>query len=39
LLIPYKEKQMASFGEFGQKVKKIADDVNKRFTYSERALY
>lgn len=33
------EKQIASFGEFGQKVKKIADDANKRHPYTERGLY
>jgi hypothetical protein len=33
------EKQMVSFGEFGQKVKKIADDANNRHPYTERGLY
>jgi len=33
------EKQIASFGEFGQKVKKIADDANNRHPYTERGLY
>jgi len=36
---PYKKKQLESFGEFGQKVKKIADDMNKRYPYSEQGLY
>jgi len=39
MLISSNEKQMASFGEFGQKVKKIADDANKRHPYTERGLY
>jgi TRAP-type C4-dicarboxylate transport system substrate-binding protein len=32
-LEPYKEKQLSSFGELGQKVKKIADDMNKKYPY------
>jgi TRAP-type C4-dicarboxylate transport system substrate-binding protein len=36
---PYKEKQIAGFGEFGQKVMKIADEANKKHPYSERGLY
>jgi TRAP-type C4-dicarboxylate transport system substrate-binding protein len=32
-LEPYKEKQLSSFGELGQKIKKIADDVNKKHPY------
>jgi TRAP-type C4-dicarboxylate transport system substrate-binding protein len=35
----YDEKQIASFGDFGQKVKKIADDANKRYPYTERGMY
>jgi TRAP-type C4-dicarboxylate transport system substrate-binding protein len=38
-LSPYKEKHLASLGEFGQKVKKIAEDANKRYPYSQRGLY
>ena len=30
---PYVEKQLSSFGELGQKVKKIADEVNKKYPY------
>jgi TRAP-type transport system periplasmic protein len=33
-LEPYKEKQLSSFGELGQKMKKIADEVNKKFPYT-----
>ena len=33
------EKQIAAFGEFGQKVKKIADDANKLYPYTERGMY
>ncbi len=29
----YKEKQLSDFGELGKKMKKIADDVNKKYTY------
>jgi len=32
-LEPYKEKQFSSFGELGQKVKKIADELNKKYPY------
>jgi TRAP-type C4-dicarboxylate transport system substrate-binding protein len=32
-LEPYKEKQLSSFGDLGQKVKKIADDMNKKYPY------
>jgi TRAP-type C4-dicarboxylate transport system substrate-binding protein len=38
-LSSYKEKHLASLGEFGQKVKKIAEDANKRHPYSQRGLY
>lgn len=38
-LTPYKEKTIADFGEFGQKVQKIADKVNKKYPYSEKGLY
>ena len=38
MVAPYKEKQIASFGEFGQKVKQIADDVNNRYPYKERII-
>jgi TRAP-type C4-dicarboxylate transport system substrate-binding protein len=39
VLAPYKEKQIATLGEFGQKVKKIADEVNKSYPYSQRGLF
>lgn len=39
ILSPYKEKHLASFGEFGQKIKKIADEANKRYPYTERGMY
>jgi TRAP-type C4-dicarboxylate transport system substrate-binding protein len=39
LLVPYKEKQLSSFGEFGQKIRKIAEDMNSRYPYSQRGLY
>ena len=32
-LEPYKEKQFSSFGELGQKIKMIADEVNKKYPY------
>jgi TRAP-type C4-dicarboxylate transport system substrate-binding protein len=32
-LEPYNEKQFSSFGELGQKVKKIAEEVNKKYPY------
>ena len=38
-MLPYKEEQLKKFGEFGQKVKQIADDVNAKHPYSERGLY
>ena len=38
-LTPYKEEQIAKFGEFGQEMKKIADEANKRFPYTERGMY
>jgi TRAP-type C4-dicarboxylate transport system substrate-binding protein len=34
----YNEKQIAAFGEFGQKIKKIAD-ANKPLPYTERGMY
>jgi TRAP-type C4-dicarboxylate transport system substrate-binding protein len=37
-LAPYKEKQLASFGEFGQKVKNIADEANKRHPYTKEGM-
>ncbi len=39
MLTPYKEKQLVTFGELGQKIKKIAEDANKRHPYTERGLY
>ncbi len=38
-LMPYKKKQLSEFGEFGQKVKEIAEEANKRHPYSERGMY
>jgi TRAP-type C4-dicarboxylate transport system substrate-binding protein len=38
-LTPYKEKQIAGFGEFGQKVMKIVNEANKRYPYTERGMY
>ncbi len=35
----YRDKQLAGFGEFGQKVKKIADEANKKHPYSQRGTY
>jgi len=32
-LDPYVEKQLSSFGDLGQKVKKIAEEVNKKYPY------
>jgi len=37
-LEPYKEKQLASFGELGQKIKQIADEANKRHPYNDRII-
>ena len=39
MLAPYKEKQIASLGEFGQKVKKIADELNKKYPYTQRGMF
>jgi TRAP-type C4-dicarboxylate transport system substrate-binding protein len=35
---PLQEKQIASLGEFGQKIKAIADEANKRFPYNEKMI-
>jgi TRAP-type C4-dicarboxylate transport system substrate-binding protein len=35
LMAPYKEKQLASYGEFGAKVKEIAEEANKKYPYEE----
>jgi TRAP-type transport system periplasmic protein len=32
-LEPYKEKQLSGFGELGQKIRKIADEANKKYPY------
>jgi TRAP-type C4-dicarboxylate transport system substrate-binding protein len=37
-LAPYKEKQLSSFGDFGTKIKQIADDANKKFPYKGMAV-
>lgn len=39
LLAPELEKQLAESGEFGRKVKTIAEEANKKHPYSERGLY
>ena len=36
---PYRDKHIASFGEFGQKVKKIVDDANRKHPYSQKGMY
>lgn len=33
-LTPYKEKQLTSFGDFGQQFRVIADEANKKFPYT-----
>lgn len=38
-LEPYKEKQLESLGELGQKIKKIAEVANKKHPYTQRGLY
>jgi len=38
-LAPYRDKHIASFGEFGQKVMKIVNEANKRHPYTERGMY
>jgi TRAP-type C4-dicarboxylate transport system substrate-binding protein len=38
-LASYKEKTIGSLGEFGQQVKKIADEANKKYPYTERGTY
>jgi TRAP-type C4-dicarboxylate transport system substrate-binding protein len=35
---PLQEKQIASLGEFGRKIKAIADEANKRFPYDEKKI-
>lgn len=34
VLAPYRDKQVASFGDFGFKIKQIAEQANKRFPYT-----
>jgi TRAP-type C4-dicarboxylate transport system substrate-binding protein len=34
LLVPHRDKQMTSFGDFGLKIKQIAEEANKRFPYT-----
>lgn len=36
---PFKEKQIAGFGEYGQKVQRIADEANNRYPYAVEDLY
>ena len=38
-LTPHIEKEISRFGEFGQKVKKIADDANRKHPYSPEGMY
>jgi TRAP-type C4-dicarboxylate transport system substrate-binding protein len=38
-LAPHRDKQIESLGEFGQKVKKIVDEANARYPYTERGMY
>jgi TRAP-type C4-dicarboxylate transport system substrate-binding protein len=38
-VVPYRDKHIASFGEFGQKVKKIADDASRKHPYSRKGMY
>jgi hypothetical protein len=38
-LAPYRDKHIAGFEEFGQKVMKIVNEANKRHPYSERGMY
>jgi TRAP-type transport system periplasmic protein len=37
-LLPYQKQQLESMGEFGQKVKEIADDVNARYPYQVKSI-
>ncbi|MBN1905104.1 MAG: TRAP transporter substrate-binding protein DctP [Deltaproteobacteria bacterium] len=37
-LLPYQKQQIESMGEFGQKVKEIADDVNSKYPYRTKTL-
>lgn len=37
-LIPYQKKQLSSMGEFGLKVKEIADDVNSKYPYKVKSI-
>jgi TRAP-type C4-dicarboxylate transport system substrate-binding protein len=39
VVAPYKEKMLAEAGEFGAKVKKIAEEVNKTHPYSQRGMH
>ncbi len=34
----YREKQLTSFGDFGAKIRQIADEANKKYPYKERTL-
>jgi TRAP-type C4-dicarboxylate transport system substrate-binding protein len=38
LLAPYREKELAKFGEFGQKIKQAAEEANKLFPYVEQPI-
>lgn len=39
IIAPDNEKELAKFGEFGEKVKKIAEEANKRHPYTKRGMY
>jgi TRAP-type transport system periplasmic protein len=38
LLAPVRDKELASFGDFGQKVRQAADEANKKFPYVEQPI-
>ncbi len=37
-LLPYQKQQIESMGEFGKKVKEIADDVNRKYPYQVKSM-
>jgi len=37
-ILPFQKQQLESMGEFGQKVKEIADDVNSKYPYKVRSI-
>jgi TRAP-type transport system periplasmic protein len=38
LLAPYRDKELAGFGDFGKKITQAADEANKRFPYVEQTI-